>query len=320
MESSVLLLAGLVLTGAAMWGSVNVAQGYLLKGRSVDREVMVVATAFGAVVSSLLIQFSVFGTPTIGSGFLLPFLATAALNILIQNLDIKAKQIEDVSVVVPLASTSPMFLLLTSYLILGEWPSVWGYYGVVLVAVGSYVLNLKGTSVALPAFAEKAIGYLPHDGQDIVRAQVTFYAAPILRIANSLGARIAVFVAVLGSIAIVFDKMVVVASSPMMHTAAVFAVVGIVTFAVSILSGRWKGIDKSFFLLLFGIGCVIGLMNVFMNAGYLFGIALYVGTLKRTQIFFTVIFSALILKEKYAWFRLYGSLIIFLGVLIMLIK
>ncbi len=320
MESSVFLLAALVLIGAAMWGGVNVVQGYLLKGKSVDREVMVVATASGAVVSSLVIQFAFFGTPTVHSGFLMPFLATAALNILIQNLDIKAKQIEDVSVVVPLASTSPMFLLLTSYLNLGAWPSVWGYYGVVLVAIGSYVLNLKGTAVALPAFAEKVMGYVPERGRDVVRSQVTFYAAPLLRIANSLGARIAVFVAILGSVAIVFDKMVVVASSPMIHTAAVFAVVGIVTLMVSKFSGRWNGLDKRLFLLLFGIGCVIGVMNVFMNAGYLFGIALYVGTLKRTQIFFTVIFSAIFLKEQYAWFRLYGSLIIFFGVLIMLIK
>jgi drug/metabolite transporter (DMT)-like permease len=114
--------------------------------------------------------------------------------------------------------------------------------------------------------------------------------------------------------------MVVVASSPMIHTAAVFAVVGIVTLLMSKWSGRWNGLDKRLFLLLFGIGCVIGVMNVFMNAGYLFGIALYVGTLKRTQIFFTVIFSAIFLKEQYAWFRLYGSLIIFFGVLIMLMK
>jgi drug/metabolite transporter (DMT)-like permease len=320
MESGVLLLAALVLTGAAMWGGVNVAQGYLLRGKSADREVMVVATAFGAVVSSLGIQFTFFDFPAIGSSFWLPFLVTALLNILIQNLDIKAKQIEDVSIVVPLASTSPVFLLLTSYLILGEWPSVWGYYGVVLVAVGSYVLNLKGTAVALPRFAEKAIGYVPAPGRAVVRSQITFYAAPLLRIANSLGARIAVFVAILGSIAIVFDKMVVVASSPMIHTAAVFAVVGIVTLLMSKWSGRWHELDKRLFLLLFGIGCVIGVMNVFMNAGYLFGIALYVGTLKRTQIFFTVIFSAIFLKEQYAWFRLYGSLIIFFGVLIMLMK
>lgn len=69
------------------------------------------------------------------------FAASALLNVLALLAYNKALQLTDVSLLVPLLTLSPIPLLFTALVVLGEFPPPMGLGGVVLLAVGAYLLH-----------------------------------------------------------------------------------------------------------------------------------------------------------------------------------
>ena len=49
----------------------------------------------------------------------------------------------DISIVIPILSLTPLFLLFLSPLIVGEFPDSWGLIGTILIVAGSYLLNIN---------------------------------------------------------------------------------------------------------------------------------------------------------------------------------
>ena len=299
--------------GAFLWGFANVIKSKLLRGLDVHEDVMVVGMSLGIVLFCLAFQvfWHGFTWPVIESNFWLAFLVTAILNIGIQYWSIRALKIEDASIVVPLAATMPAWVILMSWILLGEWPTLYGRIGITLVAVGAYILNLKGSNVRLPKLLGRAI-------PDRWHSTIVFYFAPWLRLASSKGARLALITAYLGAIAINFDKISTLASNPMIFEAGAFAFVGLFVYFWSKQSGRWDKLDKSHFRsVVFGIGLTMGMSSILMATGFFYGIVPYVGTLKRTQIFWTVILAGVILGEKHIAVKTAGAFIIFVGSLLL---
>lgn len=132
----------------------------------------------------------------------------------------------------------------------------------------------------------------------------------------SRGARFALFQAWLGAAAISFDKLATLNSSPMVFSGGAYLVVAVTTFIYSKISGRWNKADKRFFGSVIAIGLLVGVYTVLVNAGYYFSLAANVGSLKRLQIFFTAVLAWLILREKHGPLRVTGSIIIFLGAIL----
>ena len=64
-------------------------------------------------------------------------------DIIASTLYIKALKISPISIVVPFMSFAPVFMLLTSPLLLKEWPSITGATGVLLVTAGAYILHIN---------------------------------------------------------------------------------------------------------------------------------------------------------------------------------
>lgn len=283
----------LVCGGAFLAAITQILRKYFLRDRNVDVEVAVVAAMLGAGIFSFVAQFAWIGVPQVSPGFWWPFIATAVINIGIQFWATKALKLEDASIVASLQGITPIFVILTSWLMLSELPTLYGAFGIVLVVVGVYILNLRG--------------------REVRRRHI---AGPWLRLFYSKGARLALLTAFLGSVALNFDKTAVILSNPMMLTGAKFLLVAVSIYGVSVMTGRWKTISKSCFWPLFGIGAALGLANVLMNAGFFHGIVPYVGTLKRTQILWTTLFAGLFLKEQYTFLRLGGAAIIVLGVVL----
>ncbi|MEK7567113.1 MAG: DMT family transporter [Patescibacteria group bacterium] len=309
MTEQMTMLFTLTLSGAAIWGLVNVIKSHLLRNKNIHEDVVVVGTMLGASLVAFLIQFIWDGVPhgRIMPSFWLPFAVTALLNIGIQYFSVKALKIEDASVVIPLAATMPIFVIFMSWFLLGEWPTFLGRVGIGLIAIGSYILYLKGSPVAMPKRLEKIV-------PERLRAPVLFYGAPWLRLFSSNGARLALLTAYLGAVAVNFDKLAVLEATPMLFSGSVFLVVGVFVWIWSATSGRWQTLDKSNFKIIFLVGMLLGVGAVIMNGGYIYGIAPYVGTLKRTQIFWTLLFAALFLAEKHTAIRLVGATIMFFGV------
>ncbi len=59
------------------------------------------------------------------------------------TLYMKAIKASDLSVTLPMIAFTPIFLLVTSPLIVGEFPRPLGLFGILFIFAGSYVLNLK---------------------------------------------------------------------------------------------------------------------------------------------------------------------------------
>lgn len=306
MEETKQLLFIFVLGGAFLWGIGNVLQKYYLKDHDVDRDVMVVGTMCGASVFSFAAEFMWNGVPHVTAKFWLPFAVTAGLNVVMARWHVAALKWEDASIVTPLAATMPMFVIVMSWVLLREWPTFYGRIGIFLVACGSYILALRGSNVALPPLLIRMVSVRFHK-------HLIFYGAPWLRLLSSRGARLALFCAYLGAIAVNFDKLATLNSSPMLFTGSVFGVVALSTYGWSKSCGQWDSLEKKCFGKLLLLGLFIGLYTIILNAGYFFGIVPYVGTLKRTQILWTVLFAGLFLGEKHALIRFVGAMIIFTG-------
>jgi drug/metabolite transporter (DMT)-like permease len=84
------------------------------------------------------------GLPPTGPLFLPALAASAALNAAAVGLTYRALAETDISLAVPMLSLTPIFLVGTSYLLLGEVPGMGGVVGIALIVAGSYVLGSEG--------------------------------------------------------------------------------------------------------------------------------------------------------------------------------
>ena len=92
----------------------------------------------------LLFTLSAFrGFPAIGPEFLPAVAITVVLNICGLSLIFRALSSSDLSLSVPMLSFTPVFLIGTSYVILHEVPSFFGFLGICIIVSGSYVLNIS---------------------------------------------------------------------------------------------------------------------------------------------------------------------------------
>lgn len=82
------------------------------------------------------------GAPDLGPWFWPALIADGALNILAVTWYMTAISRSDLSLVLPMLTFTPVFLLVTSPLIVGEFPDGQGVAGIGLIFAGSYILNL----------------------------------------------------------------------------------------------------------------------------------------------------------------------------------
>lgn len=250
-------------------------------------------TFFTALFLSPLLFF--IEIPQLGNNFWLALSVSASLNAIAYTIYLKAIKISDLSIVAPIATFTPLFLLITSPLIVGEFPNLMGIIGVLLIVVGSYVLNIK----------EKQRGYF----------------APFRAIIIDKGSRLALLVAFIWSITGNFDKVGVQNSSPIFWGISVFFTISILLLPIvlykshhnsyKIKTGGWK-------LVVYGMinsvamGCQMMAINLTFVA--------YVISVKRTSALFSVILGKIILKEKGIKERLLGATIMILGVFLISIS
>src|SRR3989338_580890 len=316
MNNTVLWLFITSIVGTMIWGVVNVLKRHYLdpKKHNVHADVVAVYMMSGMAISALFVQLMIYGWPKVDREFWIPFAISTVINFWIQYWNIKALKLEDASIVVPLASTMPMMVIFTSWFMHGEWPTFWGRLGILCIASGAYILGLKGKYRKLPLTLRR---WLPRDRYRNERRIILLYFNPWLRLFYSKGARMALGSAYLGAFAINFDKTYVLHSSPSTATFSAYTVIVLAIFLWSNnIKKRWTGLDKLHGKKLFAIGLFFGLGCVLMNWSFQYGIVPYVGTLRRTQILWTVILASIFLNEKHGVVRTIGACIIFIGTLL----
>lgn len=300
-------LYGYVLAGTFPHAASNVLQKKFL-GTGIHPHYMTVVWMLGASFVGFLGNFIFYGIPAVASGFLGHYLIVAILNVFIMLFSVKAKQLEDVSWVEPISSISPILTIPLAILILGERTTFWGFWGIVGIVPGLYILGFGGKKVDMPPLIAKI---LPASWHNVAGR----WGGPWLKLGSSKGARLALIVACLGAVAITFDKQVVLASNPLFRTGTVFSFVAIMVFSYSWLKGEWQTMShpRGTFARVFGIGMLLGSADALYSAGYYSEIVPYVGAIKRITTLWTVIVGALALKEPYGVARLIGSLILVVG-------
>jgi drug/metabolite transporter (DMT)-like permease len=242
------------------------------------------------------------GIPPIQPAFWTALLIGGTLNIFAFLLYVKAIKEADLSLTVPLVTLTPLFLLLTSPLIVGEKPSGMDAIGVLLIVCGSYILNLKANQGS--------------------------WFAPLWQMLQNSGCRKMLLVAFLWSFTSTYDKVGVVNSSPFFWSIALFLYVAAGLTPMLIYRG-WSRSSKPTnpestrgnwfpylpFLLTTGAFSAIA-VGFQMVALTLTSVAQVIA-IKRMSSLFSVAFGHFLFGETGLKERLSGALVMVLGVAIM---
>jgi drug/metabolite transporter (DMT)-like permease len=229
--------------------------------------------------------------PAIQKGYWLILVIMSVLGIVANLLSYRSLEITELSLAVPMLSFTPIFLLLTSYLMLKESPSLLGLSGILLIVAGSYVLNLTLDSQF-----------------DLLK--------PIKKIFQNKGTAGMLGVALIFSIMANFNKMLVQKSDPIFALALLYLLYSLSFIGIAKIN-RVKAVRKllkeNTKPLIIG-GLVLAGVAATINAALAKEIVPYVTTTKRVSILFSVILGKLVFKEKEIFKRFIGAVLMLIGV------
>lgn len=230
--------------------------------------------------------------PSLDGTFWIALIAGSSLNVLTTILYMKALQDSYLSVTVPMVSFTPVFLLGTSPLMIGEFPDLLGILGVLLVVIGSYTLQVQKARL-------DPLG-------------------PFKALLRDKGPRLMLLNAGIWSITANIDKVGIQHSSPffwvvLTHTAIT---IGLLPF-LFYHSSQKVGELRTKFGVLFPIGLVTSLALICQMAALTMTLVVNVIAIKRVSTVLSVIWGATLFKEKGFIPRLAGVLIMLLGVLLL---
>lgn len=201
---------------------------------------------------------------------------------------IKAIKNSPLSLVVPFLSLTPVFLVFTSFIILGEIPTPIGFFGILMIAFGAYVLNFKNL------------------GKGILD--------PFKSIFKKRGIVYMIIAAFLFSILANLFKILIQKSSAMFLAAIYFPLMVIPFLLIAFLKSRKNLVQlKSNFKSLFPIGLFFALMIIFNNLAIRLVIVPYMISIKRTSSIFSVLYGYFLFKEKNIKARFVGTIIMLIG-------
>jgi len=228
--------------------------------------------------------------PELDYEFYRAFILALPLEIIAIILYIKALRISPLSLTLPFLSLTPVFLIFISYVILGEKVSLQGGIGIILIAAGSYTLNLHK-----------------------IKGDIW---GPFRAITKETGSVLMIIVAMIYSITSSLGKMAIEHSSPIFFGFTYFMVVTILFSPVALTMGR---LDLKSFISerRFKALLLPGLFFSVMIASHMIAVSLakvaYMISIKRTSLIIGVLYGYLFFKEKKIRQRLTGATLMFIG-------
>lgn len=246
---------------------------------------------FGFGVPFLLATTAIYGVPQIKQDFMLALFVSGSLNILAIMLYIRALQASSISKTIPMLSFTPAFLLITSPLILNEFPSATGVVGIAMIIGGTYMLNFDRLN-------PKILG-------------------PFLALAKDRGPAMMLVVAAIFSVAINFDKIGVVNSSPSFYALSVFSFIGTGLLVIMLIKKREELFKiKDNLRILIPLGASEFAMALLALTALSLTIAPYVIAIKRTNILFSSLIGFSLFKETQVKQRLVAIFTMIAGVFV----
>ncbi len=217
------------------------------------------------------------------------------LNLISFLMYMHAIKISPLSLTVPFLAFTPVFVILTGYIFLGEVISLWGNLGIIMICLGGYILNIDP-------------------------GKWTFLG-PLKAIIKERGSWVMLIVAFLFAFGAVIGKLAIVHSSALFYTMWFFAIFNIFLLILFYLQGkiRWAMFRNNH-----AKGFIVGTL-LFMHA-LLHGFAIsmtkaaYMISVKRTSIIFSIIYGKFVFHEKNIAFRISGAILMLLGTAMIVLK
>jgi drug/metabolite transporter (DMT)-like permease len=196
------------------------------------------------------------------------------------------------SLCVPFLAFTPVFLIFTGWLVLGERLNRWGVLGTVMIALGSYILGMGA------------------DGMDKVR-----FLAPLKALAQERGARLMLVVATLYACTAALYK------SAILHSAPVFfgVMYPLAFTGLMVTAYPWKRVPLRPTLRAHGgrwlaLGFCFALSCLSLAGGMELAPAAYMVAVKRLSLLLSVLMGGLWLKERPFLPRILGAGLMCAGV------
>lgn len=263
------------------------------KGLTAGADIYIMAWAWRLLALPFLLPLLPAALPVkLGAAFWPALVVGAGLNILAALLYMEAIRASDLSLSVPLVTFTPLFLLVTSPLLLREIPDLSGIFGVLLIVSGAYLLNIAKL----------------HDGP----------AAPLRALFKERGARLMLLVALIWSLTANIDKIGLQNSSPLLWATAINAAIALGMLPLVLLRLRRPQVSRQWpwrWLLL--VGLCGGLTTLCQMLAISLTQVPYVIAVKRLSILFTTLYGLLLLREKGLRERLTGTLVMLAGVIVL---
>jgi drug/metabolite transporter (DMT)-like permease len=202
----------------------------------------------------------------------------------------KALKISPLSLTVPFLAFTPGFIILTGWIILGEEISPGGFYGIILIIVGAYFLNLSKTRYGL--------------------------LAPLMAIFREPGSRLMLLVSFIYAFTSTIGKLAIIHSNPYFFGITYNMALAMLMTLFLPAAANAEPVKNLVRRPL--IGLILGALVATTIFSHMLAISMtnvaYMISLKRTSLLFGVLYGALWFKEEKITERLTGAIIMITGV------
>lgn len=239
------------------------------------------------------------GIPDLDPIFYPLLLLNTGIGVLGTILYMKALNVGDISLVDPISALSPLLLLITTPLIVNEFPSPLGLVGVMIIVCGVYLLKLQ-----------KVTGSSTFSKDTVL--------SPFYGIANEPATKYIVLMIIVYSISAPVDKVIIEASGPIMYSASLHICQSIILTGVAIyMTDSWRSdmFSRDTFKLS-PIGLLSGIASMFQMIALTYTLVVYVISIKRLGILIGTIWGIFVRGEEGGIPRLIGSGLIIAGTIL----
>jgi uncharacterized membrane protein len=258
--------------------------------RSVSPQLAALAACATPIPILLTMVLFTDSVPLLGPRYGWALLIGGTLNILAMFQFMRALQASDMSLAVPFVSFTPIFLLITSPLMVGDVPTNQDIAGIVCIVAGAYVLHIQSVHRGL--------------------------LGPLLAVFREPGPRRMLSVAFIYSLTSNFDKIGVQNSSPLFWSLSIASVmtIGFVLLLRFLPQQTIAPPQKGTLGILFLIGLFQAIGLLVHNTALSLGPVPSVIAVKRSSILFAVIWGFVFLKERHVRERLAGAILMVIGI------
>lgn len=255
-------------------------------------EYLIAWVRMGFSMPLLLLLLPFIEIPSLDLPFFLVLLILIPLEVTALILYMKAIKLSPLSLTLPFLALSPIFMIFTSDLILGERLDKLGIISILLATAGAYLLNVNTTKKGI--------------------------LEPFKAIRRERGSLYMIMVAFIYSITSNLAKMAIIHSSPLFFAATYLPLIAIVFFPILM----WKnhGNVKELFVspksfVAIGLAMAISTITQFLAVNMI--AVPYVISVKRLSLLFGIMYGAIWFKETHIKERLIGAIIMISGVIML---